>query len=397
MLLRGWYWIVGLAAVAAIVVLILTSLRPPIYQATAIVLVTDPQYRLEFDPRFDTLERRPAYRLFPTLATSDRILESVVKAYTPSPESGLETWDLRTVKGMVEATSEGDPSLLLLAVRSRSARDAAGIANAWADALIAQGTEIYGIGETALSFFQTQAAQARDVLDQADAALVEFAARNRLAVLTARLDALQQAQADYLADQNKIESILPDVSNLRDQIGAQSTGDSVALADSVTALLLQIRAYNAEGNMPIQLDIQDEGAFLNTSPAEQAAALDAVAATLEARYLEIDTQLAELEPAILDFQRQIRALQSESDRLYRRQELAQDTFLTLARKLDETRIAAAEEQSILKVGSYSAVPTTPSGPRKLLYLLMGTGMGAMAGAALAIALGIVGQKRQETD
>jgi uncharacterized protein involved in exopolysaccharide biosynthesis len=388
-LLRGWYWIVGLAVVAAVAALIVTSFRPSIYEASSVVLVTDPQYRLEFDPRFDTLERRPAYRLFPTLATADRVLQSVVEAYTPSPEAGLETWRLKTLEGMVEAASEGDPSLVQLTVQSRSAQDAAAIANAWADALVAHGNEIYGTGETNLAFFQVQSAQAREALDQADAALIEFEARNRLTVLTARLEALQRAQADYLAEQNEIDSIVPDVLNLRDQISARPAGNQVALADSVTALLLQIRAYNAEGGTPLQLEVRDEGVFLNQRPAEQAAALDDVAAMLEDRSAEIDAQLAGLEPTVLDLQRQIQETKSESDRLHRQQELAEETYMTLVRKLDETRIAAEEGNGLLQVGSYAAVPVAPLSSRRIFNAAAGGFIGLLVGGALVLALTLV--------
>ncbi|MGD8623304.1 MAG: Wzz/FepE/Etk N-terminal domain-containing protein [Anaerolineae bacterium] len=395
-LLRGWYWILGLALVAAVAAFIVTSLRPPVYEASSVVLVTDPQYRMEFDSRFDTLERRPAYRLFPTLATSDRILESVVEAYTPSPQAGLETWRLKTLRGMVEAKSEGDPSLVVLTVRSLAARDAAAIANAWADALVAQGNEIYGSGETNLTFFQTQSAQAREVLDETDAALVEFEARNRLALLTARLEAMQQAQVDYLADQNKIDSILPDVSNLRDQILAQSAGDPVALADSVTALLLQIRAYNAEGDTPLQLEVRDEGVFLNQDPAQQAATLDDVVATLEARYAEIEGQLAELEPTILDLQRQIQSLETESERLQRQRQLAEETYMILARKVDEARIAAEEENGLLQVGSYASVPVAPVPGRRIFNAAAGGFMGLMVGGVLVLALALIKNRSDAT-
>ena len=145
-LLRHWKWIVGLAVLAAVVAFVISSLQPKIYEAEAIVLVTEPRYQIEFDARFQTEQGAPAYNAFPLLATSDGILQGVLEVYDPSPAAEIGSWRLATISGMIEATSEGDPSLIVLKVRSRSAEDAAALANAWADVLVAKGNAIYDGG-----------------------------------------------------------------------------------------------------------------------------------------------------------------------------------------------------------------------------------------------------------
>ena len=96
----------------------------------SVVIITEPRYQVQFDSRFQTELGVPAYKAFPTLATSDGVLGEVLAAYAPSGSSGIEEWTLATLRGMAEATSEGDPSLVVLTVRSQSAEDAAAIANA---------------------------------------------------------------------------------------------------------------------------------------------------------------------------------------------------------------------------------------------------------------------------
>src|SRR5690606_34571468 len=116
-----------------------------------------------------------------------------------------------TLRKMVAATSEGDPSLVILTVTSRSAEDAAGIANVWADTLVVRGSALYGQGEADVVFFEAQVQEAQAALDQAESALVDFQARNQVGILTARLSSHQQAQADYLGQQRAIGYIIQDV------------------------------------------------------------------------------------------------------------------------------------------------------------------------------------------
>ena len=176
-IVRRWWWlVVGCAVLAAVSAFVVSSLLPPTYEASAVVIITEPQYQMQFDPRFTVEDWVPAYKAFPTLAESDSVLRRVVETYTPSPTARIEDWSIQALSKMVEASSEGDPSLVVLTVSSHSPEDAAGIASAWADALVERGNGIYAVGEDDVAFFEAQVAQAKEASDDADAALVTFQA-----------------------------------------------------------------------------------------------------------------------------------------------------------------------------------------------------------------------------
>ncbi|MEJ2207685.1 MAG: Wzz/FepE/Etk N-terminal domain-containing protein [Anaerolineae bacterium] len=381
-LLRRWYWIVGLALVAAVAGLLISLALPATYKASAVVLVTEPRYQMQFDPRFGTEQIQPAYKAFPTLATSDSILQAVIEAVPPSSSaSGEQEWSLKALRGMVEATSAGDPSLVVLTVTASSAERAAVIANAWADVLVQQGNEIYGGSEQDVVFFETQQQQAAEALDQAEAALVEFKARDESNILQADLDSLQTTQTDYLRDQRAIAYIIQDIQGLRQQMAEAPADQAASLADSLTVLFLQMKAFNASASPSLQLQVEDSATISERSPSEQVAFLDDLAATLEAKSAEIDTRLAELRPRILELQQEIQELSVENSRLTRAQSLAQETYVTLARKVDEVRITTQEENGALQVGSFAAVPQAPAGPRKLFNTAVAGALGLVAGVA----------------
>jgi uncharacterized protein involved in exopolysaccharide biosynthesis len=386
---RRWYWIVGLAVVAAVVAFVFTRISPPAYEASAVIMITQPQYQMQFDPRFGTGVQEPAYRAFPTLATSDGILSRVVESYTPSAEGGLEAWDVHHLRGMVEATSEGDPRLLVLTVRAPTATDAAAIATVWAGILAERGNEIYGSSEEDVSFLEAQFAQSKRALDEADAAVIEFQARNRTSILAAQLASLEETQQRYLTETIQIALLTQDVEDLRAQIGGQPAAGQAPPGASLTALLLQIRAYNAEATSSVLLEVRDDGALLDTSVAEQVTLLDDLAATLEARAAEIDTRLAGLEPRQLALQRELQEDATELARLLREQELAGETYATLVRKLDEARIAAEDEDELLQVGSYPSVPTEPVSRGGILAAAAGGLLGFLVGVVIVLAVTLI--------
>lgn len=386
-LLRYWKWIVGLALAAAIAAFVVSSLLPPTYEASAVILVSEPRYQMRFDSRLATTQDwKSAYKTFPILATSDDVLQGVVDAYVPSPEAAIDDWQYAVLSEMVDASTGSDPSLLLLTVLSRSAQDAAAIADLWADALVRVGNDVYGGGPQDVAFFEEQVEQAAQALDTADAALIEFEARNQTNIVTTQLDSYLQAQADYLDAQRTISSITQDIQGLRDQLPEQSGNQSVSLADDLTALLLLIKAFNAQPETPIELQVESSGPLSNKTLAEQIAFLDGLAERLQAKSAEMDARLVELEPEILALQQGLQEMTVEYDRLARTQELARETYLTLARKLDEARIAAQEENGTFQVASYASVPTTPVAPRRLRNTVMAGVLGLMLGIIGAFAV-----------
>ena len=215
---RWWRLIAGCTVLAAVSAFVISSLLPPTYEASAVVIIAEPQYQMQFDSRFPVEEWAPAYKAFPTLAESDDVLGRVVETYTPSPAARIEDWSIQALSEMAEASSGGDPSLVVLTVSSHSPEDAAGIASSWADALVERGNGIYTVSEDDVAFFETQVAQAKEALDGADAALVAFQGQNQANILQAELDSLLRFQSDYLADQRAITYLLQDIQALRVEI-----------------------------------------------------------------------------------------------------------------------------------------------------------------------------------
>lgn len=382
-LLRHWKWIVGIGVIAAVVALGVSFLLPPTYEATALVAVIRPRYVMQFDPRIAPVESvsnvviQPPYKAYPELATSDDILQELMAHLNPLPKR-IET--LRDLQEIVEAKSGNDPSVVRLIVRYQDPEEAAHIANLWAEIFIRRANEIQGAaGEYQLHFYQQQLERARAELATAEQALIAFQARNRESILQNQLNSYRQKQADYLADQRAIAYITQDIKGLREQLSRQPANQPLTLADQLTALFLEIKAFNAHASAPIQLQV-DSTAFLSAkSLAEQIAFLDGLVRVLEEKSAEIDSRLAELEPQILALQQQLQEIRTEEDRLTRARDVARETYMTLARKVEEARIAAEEGSGEVRLASRAAVPEEPVSPRKLLNTAVAGVLGLMLG------------------
>ena len=214
--------------------------------------------------------------------------------------------------------------------------------------------------------------------------MIEFQARNQSSIVNAQLSSCRQTQADYLADQRAIAYIIQDIQGLHDQLAQQPGDQPASLADDLTALFLQVKAFGA--STPIQLQVNSAASFSNKSLAEQIVFLDDLVVTLEAKSSEINERLAELEPQILALQKSLQEINVESDLLTSARDLAHETYMTLARKLEEARIAAQEENGVLQVGSYAAVPEKPVSRRRMLNTAVAGALGGMLGAFGAFAI-----------
>jgi uncharacterized protein involved in exopolysaccharide biosynthesis len=374
-LLKYWKWILGLTIAATVVALVVSFLLPPTYEATALVAIKAPLYVMNFDPRFLPNQLpQPAYKAYLDLAEGDEVLEALFSRLNPRP---AEIKTLRDLREMVKARAGTDPSVVRLTVRARDPQEAARIANLWAEIFVTHANRIYGASDEELQQLEGQLAQAQAALEAAEQALIEFQARNQASILEARLDSLKSDQAHYLADQRAITYILQDIQALREQLARQPGERPASLADDLTALFLQIKAFNAQASAPIQLQVNSAESLSNRSIGETMALLNDIARALEAKSVEIKQRLEELQPQILSLQRQLQEIYTESDRLTRQRDLAKETYTALARKVQETRIAVQGAQRTAELGSRAAVPEEPASPRKLLNTAVAGTLGLM--------------------
>jgi uncharacterized protein involved in exopolysaccharide biosynthesis len=293
------------------------------------------------------------------------------------------------LRGLLAAESGTDPGLVRLIVRHEAPETAALIANAWGELFVEWANLLYGSGSSRqVAFFENQLAEAQTSLETAEQNLINFQDQNRLVLVENEVAALTELQQAYLEDQQTLMFTLSDVKALRSQLQA-SNGSSMTLADQLTALTLQAKAFGAVSEVPLPVQLQLDGAgvaLTGASRAEQLDLLDNLAITLESGLTEIEANLAALEPQMLEKQRVYQEIVTESDRLLRDRDVAEETYLSLARKVDEERILAQDVSGGVRLASGAAVPVNPSGPGLIISVFVAGAIGLGLGMGVALLL-----------
>lgn len=388
-LLNRWPWIVlttviGALAAAAFSLLVVS----PTYEATAWIAITPPKYLMQFSPEFRALaqERIQAeiYGTYPELAESDELMQQVSDAL----DGGLdEPISLESLRSMALVRTSKDLGLIYLSIRDSDPERAALIVNIWAQLYRNMLNELYSSQQGEYDFFAVQLVSARDNLNAAQEALAEFKARDPSALLSSDLKAKVDALDGYLATQSSIESQEQTIESWRQQLAAQPNDRPVSRIDELTAFFIQLEAFGIvqERGQP-QFQVSLEQVAEGWSRTEQIAFLDNLDSFLQSRSAELETLVTELRPEILRLQQELQVAENEQARLSQEVKLAESLHESLALKAEEARITSESEVGIAQLASKAAVPSVPTGPRKLFIVAIGTALGFAVGVALVLAL-----------
>ncbi len=383
-LIKYRYWIIGLAAVAAVTALVVSFLLPPTYQATALVAVIKPRYAMKFDPRFETLNNvQLPYKAYPVLATGGEVVVTLIDALGESlPPERRSVSDLRS---MLEAKNSQDPSMIELTVSARDPEQAALIANRWAEVFVKHANDLYSQSQVERKFFAEQLQEAQETLNEAEKALIEFQSRNEASILSARLNDKKAALNEYLRVARSLRLIVQDAKSLRERLRSQDSTNRAALGDELASLFLEIDALNSE-KLPIQLQISGPQSLSDKTVGEQIVFLDSLIQVLDDKRVILEQEADTLKPDILRLQEELQKVRAEERRLNTARQVAQETYVTISRKLAEAKIAAQDPAGEVQLASKAVVPDRPTSPRKLLNTAVAGTLGLFVGILGAFAI-----------
>ncbi len=375
---RHWKLIAGAGLLTALAALIVSLLMAPAYEATTLIAATRPQYQLQFDARIPTVTdptQAQPYKAFPELALSDEVLSRViakVSALLPDDQRTVDVFERR-----LSARAGADPSLIRLTASANDPQVAQTIAATWGEVYVQYANDLYQQRTSTATFFASQTDEARATLEAAEQKLIDYQAHNPLNLINAQLAAQQAALASDLSMQQKIELLIQDARSLQQQLAQQATGGTLPLADQVSALYLQVGTLVGQGAVPIQLQVSSGGELGTRTVGEQSALLNSLVTVLQDKASEFQQQAKALEPNILTLQEQQQSTQTDLSRLTRDRDVAQETYLALTRKLNETQVTAQDTSGVVQLASAAVTPTLPTSPRKAVNTLLGGIMGVL--------------------
>ena len=361
--LGRYLWLIGGAVVLAIVIAVAIYLTSNDYEAIALLTVPEPTEQLQFDARITTTMRSMQnLTVYPELAKSSDLLNRVLAHAIELTDGRIAT--LAQVRDMTTLTTSADNRLVRLVVTDEDPEVAAALANIWAEEFVITIETLFGRGGVA--YFDDQLQQASQELRAADDALVAFQTTNRQGIVDNELMALTDRQRALLADESRYRRVLADIQLLRRQL-ENNTTDVVTLSDQLSALTVQLRAYETTQATPVapqfQINIGADAQLSTTLRAELLQQLEALRVSVEAALTDNQTQLESLAAPIFALQTEKQQLFNQGERLLSAQEVAQETHVIVARKIDEERVAAGE--TLARVAGHAVVPDKPARPNLL--------------------------------
>jgi polysaccharide biosynthesis transport protein len=361
-LLRRWRLIIGGTFLAGILAAALSFLIPPTYEASALVLLVVPRQVVQFDPRFENVDEPRPLPAYPQLASSDHILQMLQAQIAPEL---TERKTLRDLRDTISVSALNDPTLLRLTVRHRDPTMAAFIANQWAALFVGQVNDLLGDeGSQQVQFFRGQRDEARRHLAVAEQALADFQGGNRIRLVTAELQVLEDALVLLLAKQQNREQLQADVTTLRSILAAQE--GALLPADHVAVLLLYQRAFG-DGQAASPIELQIDGTLAATADRDQLiAALDTLQESLQTAAGDATGRTTALAPQIVALQHELEAQTNEEQWLRQEATLATENYTALARQVVGQEITAQDTRRGLRLASPAIIAEEPVAPRKLL-------------------------------
>jgi capsular polysaccharide biosynthesis protein len=390
--------ILGCALGAGLVVLVITFIVPPTYEAEAGVALVKTGVDLNFDPKFKTISELDATtglidqsarrKALATIASSPDVATEVIALLGGHVPDALR--EPANMVRAVNARSDGD--LIRISVRAGSAEQAALIANTWAHVFVNRVNAIYGSGPLTSSELQAQADTYKKGYDQTETALVSYLASNPTSQLQRVLQEKQATLTDSLLVGNRLDRTLADAQALRERLAADPTDSG--LGNELAKLVLEANSFSAATNLststqpgsisPITLQFQIDSQQLNANPTQMLGDVDSLIKTLVARREQIRANdVTQLQQDVNQLLSQLEQEHAREQELTHARDLAWDTYTTLATKVAEVTVAEQSKGNIVQTAITAVNPQEPVEPRRALYTVLATIAGFVLGLALA--------------
>lgn len=148
---------------------------------------------------------------------------------------------------------------------------------------------------------------------------------------------------------------------------------------------MQLEAYNTNSTPRIFLQIESATTLIGSTRNDQIAFLNRLIELVQAKLSTVENRLGTLEPEMLTLQHALQETVVENQRLERNWLIAEETYLSLARKVQEEQIIAQDGTGGLRLISQATIPTEAESKRTLFFTALAGAIGFALSALLILA------------
>lgn len=419
-LLRRWWLIVAAVGLAVAAAVVGTLTTPPVYRATATVVVDRGGSAMGLIPDITGISQQTYVDTLAEIMKSRSVGERALARLGTSKDTFEK--DLKKLQDGLKVQRVRGADLIRVQAEAPTAADAAAATNAVAESFLAWHVEsrrtqasagrkfiegrLVGLtkelssAENALAAYKTAGGQVA-LSEQTRIAvnkLAEFEAQRRVA--GAERQAAEAGLRQARASLGKLEATIPSsFVTAEDPVSSGLRGELVKLETELAGLREQFTDRHPRV-MATNARIEEVKALLRQQVARTLASETAALNPLhreiagEVIKLEVERQALRAREAALAaaagrYAREVQALPPREvalARLTRDLRIAEETYLLLSQKLQEARIAEASIVGDLRVVDPAVPPQTPVRPRPALNALLALMLGLMLGVGGAFVL-----------
>lgn len=374
-------WLIGGWGLALLTFGLLVSLvLPPVYEASAIVLLQEPTSAISLDDRLSTLEILPEStqsltRSFVPIALSDAVLGAVYDNFADEYRS------LDHLRRDVQAEQVGDANVVYLIVNAPDPVIARDVANTWATEVKTHVNSLY-LFDAATN---VQLAAATNALETREAEYAAFKASDPRDLLQAELNMLNERYRRSLRDDQRYTLVLQNLDRIEANLQATPADAPAPAADVLlyVALQLQVIATLDElrvdaANTPLVAEVSALDGLTNAALLSRMAALRTDLNTLAANTGPLRDTLAE---DIFALQAEITRVEATAYRISQARTNARTAFDILSTKQIELTSTADFTSRRVDIASQARTPDKPVWPSTLLNLFIGAVVGGFFGVS----------------
>lgn len=418
-LLKRWYWLIGISLLGAIVAFAVSSILPPLYEAAATVLILQARTNISFEPTIQ--EDQGGTRAGSTVRDEQLTLVNLVKSSEVASRVLQELGDIlppasQNISDLIAKTeTTNQANLIIIKITDQNPQVAAQLADRWARVYENYINQLYnGHSFVLLGEVEQQAAEAGTNYQKAQANLEAFLRNNQIAVLTLDIQNLDNnlatkysllvqqfdLQHNILADEygelRRLEGWLENAKTIQDQLDRSNRTSTNGFDALITLILLQNQISVSNSPLSLEMNLANL-ADSPISPDDAANLIEVIEARKARVEANIETQEAELlalpenseavqqlltgsesaesiAPLIaekLALEGQLAAAEAQKRELEAIRDLAWQNHQAMQRKLAEVQLDLQFTNSEVRVASFAIVPDNPVAPRRLFNTLLG--------------------------
>lgn len=365
-LLKYKWWIIILTFLSALLVFLISAyLIPPVYQASAYVVIREPFIDVELDPSIRSSIHTPDTSALVELADSENI-KSTVQRIIGEDEIGDNRLEMKSYFI--------GKSQIKMEVTSTNQELAEFMANTWSELLVKRINELYGVGKNSLETLEGEVEDAQEDWEIAQDNLETYLPNSKLEIYEIQLSATKGSLSDRLKkiDNNKL--LINDAQALLSQLSSADDTAKLYKANALSIIALKQRAVG--GISEIQFQIQGDDIL-----GEEYLIIDG-RNEIEELITSLQEQNEELIRAILPIEKRIAELSGlvefEKNRYFRltqKRNLSRDTYFALVNYLEEVRIVLSQDNNYAQVGAPAILPEKPIDTK----IMINTGLAGLSG------------------